>query len=499
MRMHRRILIYLPLVLLASAAGAAAADDPRLIDAIKDRNLNTVQALLKQRADVNAPEGDGTTALHWAAHLDDLAAADLLLRSGARVNVATDIGVTPLFLACTNRNAPMVQKLLTAGAEPNAALLSGETVLMECARTGDLDAVKVLLARGANVNAKGSSHEQTALMWAVAQRHSKVAEALIELGADVKARSRIYKSLVTSAGQDLEKRVDPRDLNYIIPRGGSTPLLFAARSGDVESARLLLAAGADVKDALPDGTSALTVAIYSGNAGVATLLLDKGADPNEATIGYAPLHAAVLKGDLGMVQALLARGANPNARMTNGTPIRRSSQDLELPKTLIGATPYFLAAKFLEVPMMRALAAAGADVHTPIQEGTTPVMAAAGTGSGKGATRRGISTNDSGLQDEPESRILEAVQAAIELGGNVNDANRAGNTALHSAAFQGFDTVVQRLVDGNAAVNAKNKQGQTPLALLMGRDATAAKSVFNFVEGAFPSTVALLRKLGATE
>ena len=370
---------------------------------------------------------------------------------------------------------------------------------MECARTGDLDAVKALLARGANVNATGSSHEQTALMWAAAQRHPKVVAALIELGADVRARSRTYRSTVTSEGQGLEKRKDPAELNYTVLRGGSTPLLFAARADDVESARLLLAAGADVNDALPDGTSALTLAAHSGNEAVAMLLLEKGADPNAAAVGYTPLHAAVLRGELGLVKALLTRGANPNARITAGTPIRRSSQDFALPKALIGAPPYFLAAKFLEVPIMHALVAAGADPKLGTPDGTTPLMAAAGIGASLNSDRRGVGIDDGGGKLEPQSRVLDAVQAAIDLGGDVNAANQAGNTALHGAAFLGYDSVVQRLVDRNAAVNAKNKRGQTPLAMLTGRDVAAANAVFSPVEGAFPSTVALLRKLGATD
>jgi len=498
MRRWSDTLIGLAVVILASAPGLAAAEGT-LIDAVKDRNLDEVRALVKQRVDVNAAEGDGTTALHWASHFDDQAAADLLIGAGANVNAANDIGVTPLFLACTNRSGRMVERLVAAKADPNAALLSGETVLMECARTGDLDAVKALLARGANVNATGSSHQQTALMWAAAQGHSKVVAALIELGADVRARSRTYQSTVTSEGQGLEKRKDPAELNYTVQRGGSTPLLFAARADDAESARLLLAAGADVNDALPDGTSALTLAAHSGNEAVATLLVEKGADPNAAAVGYTPLHAAVLRGKLGLVNALLARGANPNARITAGTPIRRSSQDFALPKSLIGATPYYLAAKYLEVPIMRALAAAGADPKLGTPDGTTPLMAAAGIGASLGSDRRGGGIDDGGGQLEPQSRVLEAVQAAIDLGGDVNAANQAGNTALHGAAFLGYDSVVQRLADKNAAINAKNKRGQTPLAMLTGRDAAAANAVFSPVEGAFPSTVALLRKLGATD
>ena len=499
MHLHLKSVVGTWMVLLASLVSLAATSDLRLIEAVKSKNPDAVSALLKQRADVNVPEGDGATALHWAVHQDDVAMADLLIHAGARVSAANDLGVTPLYLACTNRNRAMVQKLVTAGANPNATLLNGETVLMMCARAGDVDAVKALLVHGANANAKESVRGQTALMWAAAEQHPQVVEALIEGGADVRARSRIYSSIVTSEGQALEKRKDPAELNYTVLRGGSTPLLFAARSGDVESATLLLAAGADVNDALADGTSALVEAAYSGRGAVGALLLNMGADPNAAAVGYTALHAAVLRGDLDMVRALLAHGANPNAAITKGTPIRRCSQDLELPKKLIGATPYLLAAKFLEVDMMRALAAAGADPRLPTPDGTTPLMVAAGTGASSGSDRRGLSAQDSGGKVEPESRVLEAVTAALDLGGDVNAANQAGNTALHSAAFLGFDRVVQRLVDKGATLNAKNKRGQTPLAFLTGREEAAAAAVFTPVEGAFPSTVALLRRLGGTE
>jgi hypothetical protein len=156
------------LALLASTLAAAAPIDLRLIQAVKRRDVDAVRALLKQRVDVNAVQGDGATALHWAAHRDDLAVADLLIRAGARAGVANDVGATPLHLACTNRSAPMVDRLLSAGADANAALMNGETVLMTCARAGDAGAVKALLARGADVNAREREHRQTALMWAAA-------------------------------------------------------------------------------------------------------------------------------------------------------------------------------------------------------------------------------------------------------------------------------------------------------------------------------------------
>ena len=481
------------LVTFAAVVSLAAAGDPRLVDAVKSKNTDAVRALLKQRVDVNAPQGDGATALHWAVHLDDLTTADLLIRAGARVNAANDTGVTPLFLACTNRNAAMAEKLLTAGADPNAALLNGETVLMTCARTGEPGAVNALLKRGANVNAKESSHGQTALMWAAAQKHAAVVQALVEHGADVRARSRVYTQTVTS---EVTQRAGREELNYTVPRGGSTPLLFAARVGDVESAAILLTAGADVNDALPNGASALVEAAHSGHEAVGALLLDRGADPNAADAGYTALHAAVLRGRLNLVGALLAHGANPNAPITKGTPVRRNSEDFELPATLVGATPYLLSAKFLEVEIMRVLAAGGADPRLPMKSGVTPLMAAAGLGASAQADRRGLSVLDGG-KIEDERRVLEAVTAAFELGVVVNAASQTGDTALHGAASLGYNTVVKFLADHGAQLNVQNKRGQTPLATIAGRKGEGVTAADRANQLPRQSTVDLLRKLGA--
>jgi uncharacterized protein len=483
----------------------AAAVDSRLIQAVKSRNVESVRALLKQRVDVNAPQGDGTTPLHWAAHVDDLAIADLLIRSGARPNAANDNGFTPLHLACTNRNAPMVERLLAAGANANAASLNGETVLMTCARAGNAKAVKALLVHGARANSKEAAHDQTALMWAASQKHPEVVQVLIEAGADIHARSKVYPQTVVG---EQTQRAGREELNYTVLRGGSTPLLFTARVGDPESARLLLNAGADPNEALPDGTSALVVAAHSGRGDVGAVLLEKGADPNAFGTGYTALHAAVLKSDRELVKALLAHGANPNIRMTKGTPLRRDTTDFNLPATLIGSTPYLLAARFLEPDIMRALAAGGADIQATLPNGATPLMIAAGMGSGQNADRRGIAKVDFG-KVEPESEVLEAVKAAVELGADVNAANQAGDTTMHTAAALGHETVVQFLADRGAQVNAKNKRGQTPLAALLsggggrGRNAAAAGADLTGVDAPrdlpHPETVALLRKLGGTE
>jgi ankyrin repeat protein len=474
-------------VAAALTIGVTAAGDLRLIEAVRAKNAERIRGLIAERVDVNARQGDQATALHWAAHLDDGAAVDLLLRAGARADVADDTGATPLYLACVNGNAEVVTKLLDAGADAKTSLLSGETALMTCARSGSAAAVRALLRRGAVVNARESAHNQTALMWAAAESHPDVVAALLESGADVHARSREYTQTVTS---EVTQRAGREELNYTVPRGGSTALLFAARSGDAESTRLLVAAAADVNDALPDGTSALILAAHSGHTRTAEMLLDKGANPNAGAVGYTPLHAAVLRSDLALVKALLAHDANPNAPITKGTPVRRNSEDFELPKTLIGATPYLLAAKFLEADIMRALAAGGADTRMRMKDGATPLMAAAGMGivapaqdEKRGTDRRGLAILDGGIV-EPESRVLEAVTTALTLGSDIDATNPSGETALHIASAQGYDTVVSTLVARGANLNARNAKGQTPLGALVERKSR-------------PRTIELLRKLGA--
>jgi ankyrin repeat protein len=491
--------VSLTTLIISASLALGAGNDLRLIQAVKTKDATAVRELLKSGVDVNATQGDGATALHWAVHYDDLATADLLLRGGSRANSANDLGVTPLYLACTNRNARMVERLLAAGANPNAKLLNGETILMNCARTGSEASVKALLDAGANPNAKEPEHDQTPLMWAAAEKHPGVVRLLLDVEADFRARSRTYPQTVTS---EVTQRAGREELNYTVLRGGSTPLLFAARSGDAESIRLLIAAGADVDDTLPNGMSALVLAAHSGQEQAASALLKKGADPNAAGIGYTALHAAVLRGDLTLVEDLLRHGANPNAQISKGTPLRRNSQDFSLPATLIGATPYWLAAKFIEPEIMRALAAAGADPEMTIKDGTTPLMAAAGIKEGNGRAeqdRRGVSLIDGGKLPD-ESRILETVAVALLQPVNVNATNRTGDTALHAAALMGYDGVVKLLAGKGADLNIKNNHGLTPLSTLTGRrEGANAAANARRTEALHPNTAELLRKLGAVE
>jgi ankyrin repeat protein len=467
-----------PLLVLVS--GLAVADDLRLVEAARNQDREAIRALLQQHVEVNASQGDGATALHWAAHWDDPVMADLLIRARANVNAANDLGVTPLALASSSA---MVAKLLAAGANPNSVASSGESPLMAAARTGNAEMVSALLEHGADVNGKERVRGQTALMWAASQQHPEIVRVLLEHGADVHARTRSSLQLVDTEDVSGAGRSPAAWITRTIDRGGSTALMFAARQGDLASARLLCAAGASPNDVAADGMSVLVLASYSGHGDVAGLLLSKDANPNAADAGYAALHAAVLRGDLELVKTLLTYGANPNARITKGTPITREGQDLVLPSSLVGATPFFLATKFLEVELMRVLAKAGADPLLGTMDGTTPLMAATGVGWGGGVDRvdRRDVTVSEGFVFNDQDRALEAARLALDLGADVNAANEAGDTALHGAASKGYDAIVQQLASKGARLEVRNKRGRTPLA-------TAKKS-----------TADLLRKLGAKE
>jgi ankyrin repeat protein len=403
------------------------------------------------------------------------------MKSGADANAATRLGVTPLSLACENGSGAMVEKLLAGAANAQAALLTGESALMTCARTGSLSGVNALLAHGADVNAKESANHQTALMWAAARRHAEIVKVLIEHGADIEARSRNYREFVARRMPAIGEQRG-RTSAVWMEKGGSTPLLFAARSGDIESALFLLQAGAKVNETAPDGNTALTIAAHSGHTDLAIFLLDHSADPDAAGIGYAALHSAVLRNDLALVKALLAHKANPNVLLTNGTPIRRTDPDGLLLGDWVGATPFLLAAKFLNPEIMRTLVDAGADPSIPMDDGSTPLMVAAGLAWANGFDRRSVYLVG-GVNPPDEKEALETVKLAIMLGADVNAANKAGDTALHGAAGKGYGSVIELLVNAGANLEAKNRRGRTPFAI--------AKTVKG------QPVVGLLAKLGA--
>jgi ankyrin repeat protein len=439
---------------LCFAPLAAAADEARLAEAIKNQDTKTARTLIKQKVDVNATLPDGATALHWATQWDDVESADLLIAAGAKVDARDDYGVTPLSLASTNGNAAMIAKLLKAGANPNSALSTGETPLMTAARTGKLEAVKLLVAAGANVNAKEASREQTPLMWATAHRHVDVMKTLIAAGADVRARS----------------------------KSGFTPLLFAAQAADVATTRVLLGAGVSINEAATNGTTALMVATNGGQTAYAKFLLDEGADPNLGP-GYTPLHVVagaeghVSREEEGMskldfAKLLLAKGANPNFRATRS--VQRTG--------FLGATPFFMAAWAADTTLMRVLVDAGADPNVPTTAGTTPLMAAAGI------------LHSMGSDNTKEADALAAVKLCFELGNDVRAVNTShGDTALHGAVYRGIEggaSIIEFLVEKGADIEAVNKRNWTPLLVAEGLYFSASHTR---EEG----HAALLRKLGA--
>ena len=274
-----------PFVLLLALASLGAGQPVPIVEAVKNGDQVTLRRLLQQRTDVNVPEADGTTALHWAAHRDDIDATELLIRAGATVKATNRYGVAPLSLAAAHGNAAVIERLLGAGADANTTLAGGETALMTAARTGTADAIRVLLAHGAHVNARESTRGQTALMWAAAEGHAGAIEVLVEAGAEIHARatgpptSSAPPTAGSAAGRVLATRPD-----------AVTPLLFAVRRGHRDAVRVLLRAGADPNDTAPDGTSAVTVAIINWHYEVGALLLNHGADPNASAQGWTALH-----------------------------------------------------------------------------------------------------------------------------------------------------------------------------------------------------------------
>jgi len=430
-----------------------------LIDAVKNVDREAVRSLLKQGANVNATQADGATALHWASYNDDLESADLLIRNGANVNARNDLGATPLWAACQNGSESMVGRLLTAGANPNAALLLGETPVMVAARSGSPAVVELLAAQGANVNAR-AARGQTALMWAVAQKHPEVVKVLIANGADIHARSDSRTEVMA---------VPPHgylEYNRAIPHGSDTALMFAARVDDLASAKLLVAAGANVNDEDAWGVSAVVLAAHSGFTDVVEFLLEKGANANSDRAGFTALHEAVMRRDENLVKVLLDHGADANLPVRSWTPTRRSSRDFNFPPELIGATPFWLAARFTEPEVMRLLVKHGADPLFVLRsermvegrgvaweqrkEATTAVMAAAGMGGG-GSPWTEIE------RSQREKLALEAVKIAVELGVDVNAKSVNGSTALDSARRLKWDSVAAFLVEKGAKSGTPEK------------------------------------------
>ena len=454
-----RATVYAAALLLSTVALGAATAEAQLANAMEKMDRAAVRTLLQKHADVNAPQVDGMTALHWAAYQDDLESVELLLRAGANVKATNRYGFAPLTLAITNGNSAMVDLLLKAGADPNTTLPGRETALMTAARVGKLASVKALIARGAAIDAKDEKHGQTALMWAAAEGHAPVVEMLIEMGADYKARL----------------------------ASGMTPMLFAVREGRSDVVHVLLKAGANVNEpvpveggrrravggrALPPGATPLMTAVMNAHFELAAQLLEAGADPNANLTGYTVLHAIVPVrkpgvGDndpapqgsgnmssLELVKKLVAAGADLNARM------RRRANLTNTRLNEVGATPFLLAAQTADAELMKTLVALGADPFIPNLDNSTALIVAAGL-----ATRS--PGEDAGTEDE----VLEAVQVALDLGIDINAVDMNGETAMHAAAYKNLPKVVKFLASKGAKIDIWNKPdkfGWTPLAIAVG-------------------------------
>ena len=488
--MRIRLITWL-VVLLGAMPAMAVAAGSEAADAAQRQDLPALRALLSKRANVNAPQPDGTTALHWATHWNDAETVKVLLGAGANPAVTNRFGASPLSEAALSGNADLLKLLLDAGADAKSvATPDGETVLMRAARSGSVDAVRLLLDRGADVNARERYKGQTALMWAAAERHAPVVKLLLERGADWRIR-----------GFDRETR--PPRLSAAssispIPRGGFTALMFTAREGDIESARLMLDAGVDINYGDVDNVTPLVAALMNKQYSLAKFLLERGADVNVIDAGgRTALYAAIdIRNEdwtampnrttddplptLEIVQAIVERGAKLDVPLTRPLTVR-SGMDFGDTTLGAGATPLMRAARAGDHAVIRLLLEKGANPRLTTKDGNTALMFAAGIGYRDKNTRGS------------ESDALEAVRVLMAAGLDINQTNTRGENSLHGAALRGADTIVQFLLDEKMDINATSKQGYTPLDVALGKTIVLQLPVPQ------ESTVALLKKMGGRE
>jgi len=511
--MFERFLVAAGLAALLASSAAAAGRAP-LVDAAERGDLAAVRSLIAQNTDVNAAREDGHTALHAAAHADRADIAEALLKAGANAAAKDRYGLTPLYLASQNGSADLIGRLLDAGVDPNTADPGGETALMTATRTGAVAAMQLLIERGATVDAREPEFQQTALMIAVREDHAPAVDVLLKAGASVNAQTRkgptpafVPPCKGTGCGSEgvgINRGGLPDRGRRAEVKGGMTPLLYAARDGRLEPARLLVAAGADLE--LGDGNSIrpLLMAALNGQIAVARLLIERGANVNADDFwGRTPLWAAVEYRNLDMnnneqdaptdngvdrppfldlIRLLIDKGANVNARTRELPPPRRwlySLNDVSW-VDFTGQTPFLRAALSGDTTTMKLLVSRGADPNLPTLAGTTPLMAAAGVNWVVAQT-----------YTESLQARYDAVALCLELGADVNATNSMGLTALLGAVNRGSNDIIELLVKRGARLEVKDKEGRTALRW--------AEGVFLAAVGAErkPATIELLEKLGA--
>jgi ankyrin repeat protein len=503
-----RILVHTAaLVLLLAPRFASAADDP-IVRAAANGDMKAVRALLVQKHDPDGRGSDGSTALHWAARAEDLETVNALLRAGAHAAIANAFGVTPAYVAADNGNAAILKRLLDAGADAKSTDASGDTLLMAAVRAGSADAVDLLLERGASVNAGDPQFGHTPLMWAARRNDTAIMKRLLAKGADADARTRVGEKPVArtpgagggSHGVGIVRSgVPPQGEQQPTP-GGMTPLLFAARDGKVDAARLLLEAGADLNAADPNGITPMMMALTNAQFGVAKLLVDRHADLQRADWwGRTPLWAAVdarnlavrsgtptdengvdRQAGLDVIKSLVDAGVDVNARVKEFPPARRYLLPLASLEwvDMTGQTPFIRAAQAGDVPVMQLLLAKGADPKIMTFNGTTALMAAAGVNWVIGETF-----------GESPKRWIEAVQLCLDHGIAVNAVNAMGLQAVHGAANRGSDDIIELLAKHGADLDRPDKEGRTPYVWAQGVFLATNSPV------AKPSTMALLDRL----
>jgi len=538
-------------------------------DAAMRGDVAAVRALLQDRVDVNAAQGDGMTALHWAAESGNHELARLVLKAGANPAAATRIARhTPLHISATGGHSVVAGLIVDAGADVNATTTTGASALHFAATAGSGATATLLLDRGADVNAREPQWGQTPLMFAAAAGRTDVVKLLLTRGADVRitgkvvdinardkadaAESRARNARIADSRQALMANApgatapaaprgraprddsgnEPEPLGYaalVGTHGGLTATHLAAREGHKDTVYALLDGGADINQvSASDRTSPLLMASINGHFDLAQRLLSRGANPMLASdAGATPLYAVLNMqwapksrhpqpahymqqqvGYIELAEALLKAGSDPNARLRKSLWYTTYNRDL-LGVDRTGATPFWLAAYTLDIPVMQLLLKYGADPYVttakvperyeegggdftgPDRSGlppapfggpaVSPIHAASGVGYGLGFA-------GNSHRHVPDGWIPAVKFLVEELRFDVNSRDHNGYTPLHHAASRGDNALILYLVSKGADVKAVSRSGQTTVDMANGPVQRVQP---------YPETVVLLESMGA--